>query len=364
MSNRVFFTALTLVASLATAIVYGVGGMLAIAGTLTVGTLLALAALLGPALRAAHRAVQRPGRRHDRAGQLRAGLRGARPASRWSPSGPTPSTLPAGPLSVELDDVRFRYPARRRGVPGVAGAGRRRRPRAAARRCCTASRLRAEPGQLVALVGPERRRQDDDHQPRRAALRPDVRGGAARRRRRARRHPGRPCTPPSAWSPRTRTCSTTRSGPTSPTPGPRPPRTSSSRPAGRADLGPRREPARGARHRRRRPRPPALRRREAAHRARPAAAQGPGRRRPRRGDRPPGLRVRGWPCSGPSTTALSGRTALVIAHRLSTVRQADLICVVDDGRVVEQGRHAELLARGGLYADLYRTQFADQPLAG
>ena len=56
--------------------------------------------------------------------------------------------------------------------------------------------------------------------------------------------------------------------------------------------------------------------------------------------------------------ALEGRTAIVIAHRLSTVRAADLIVVVDDGRVVEQGRHAELLARGGLYADLYRTQFA------
>jgi ATP-binding cassette subfamily B protein len=51
---------------------------------------------------------------------------------------------------------------------------------------------------------------------------------------------------------------------------------------------------------------------------------------------------------------------LVIAHRLSTVRSADRIVVVDDGRVVERGRHAELLARGGLYADLYRTQFAEQ----
>lgn len=56
--------------------------------------------------------------------------------------------------------------------------------------------------------------------------------------------------------------------------------------------------------------------------------------------------------------ALTGRTALVIAHRLSTVRGADQILVVDHGRVVEQGRHHELLAHGGLYADLYRTQFA------
>jgi ATP-binding cassette subfamily B protein len=56
--------------------------------------------------------------------------------------------------------------------------------------------------------------------------------------------------------------------------------------------------------------------------------------------------------------ALEGRTSLVIAHRLSTVRNADLILVVDGGRVVQSGSHAELLAQGGLYADLYETQFA------
>ncbi|TXR57534.1 ABC transporter ATP-binding protein [Quadrisphaera setariae] len=61
--------------------------------------------------------------------------------------------------------------------------------------------------------------------------------------------------------------------------------------------------------------------------------------------------------------ALVGRTSIVIAHRLSTVRSADLICVVDEGRVVERGRHAELVARGGLYAELHRTQFSDGPLA-
>ena len=56
--------------------------------------------------------------------------------------------------------------------------------------------------------------------------------------------------------------------------------------------------------------------------------------------------------------ALAGRTALVIAHRLSTVRNADEILVLDGGRIVERGRHEELIARGGLYAELYRTQFA------
>jgi ATP-binding cassette, subfamily B, bacterial len=59
-------------------------------------------------------------------------------------------------------------------------------------------------------------------------------------------------------------------------------------------------------------------------------------------------------------TALAGRTSLVIAHRLSTVRDADQILVIDGGRVVEAGKHADLLESGGLYADLYRTQFARQ----
>jgi ATP-binding cassette subfamily B protein len=56
--------------------------------------------------------------------------------------------------------------------------------------------------------------------------------------------------------------------------------------------------------------------------------------------------------------ALEGRTSLVIAHRLSTIRNADQILVVDDGRIVASGTHEELIARSGLYADLYRTQFA------
>ena len=58
--------------------------------------------------------------------------------------------------------------------------------------------------------------------------------------------------------------------------------------------------------------------------------------------------------------ALSGRTSLVIAHRLSTVRHADQILVVEAGRIVQSGTHEQLLAAGGLYADLYRTQFAAQ----
>ncbi|MCU1589387.1 MAG: Xenobiotic-transporting ATPase [Frankiales bacterium] len=62
------------------------------------------------------------------------------------------------------------------------------------------------------------------------------------------------------------------------------------------------------------------------------------------------------------STALAGRTSLVIAHRLSTIREADQILVVDDGRIVESGRHDELLERDGLYAELYRTQFSRQAI--
>ncbi|BBH67077.1 ABC transporter [Actinoplanes sp. OR16] len=56
--------------------------------------------------------------------------------------------------------------------------------------------------------------------------------------------------------------------------------------------------------------------------------------------------------------ALRGRTAVVIAHRLSTIRDADEILVLDHGRIAERGRHAELIGAGGLYSELYRTQFA------
>jgi ABC-type multidrug transport system fused ATPase/permease subunit len=54
---------------------------------------------------------------------------------------------------------------------------------------------------------------------------------------------------------------------------------------------------------------------------------------------------------------MDGRTSLVIAHRLSTILSADTILVMQDGHVAEQGTHEELLAQGGLYAELYETQF-------
>jgi ATP-binding cassette subfamily B protein len=57
------------------------------------------------------------------------------------------------------------------------------------------------------------------------------------------------------------------------------------------------------------------------------------------------------------TRMMKGRTSFIVAHRLSTIRDADVILVMKDGNVIEQGKHEELLARGGFYADLYNSQF-------
>jgi len=59
-------------------------------------------------------------------------------------------------------------------------------------------------------------------------------------------------------------------------------------------------------------------------------------------------------------TLLKGRTSFVIAHRLSTIRDADQVLVMQAGQIVERGTHDELLARDGLYAELYRRQFRDE----
>jgi ATP-binding cassette subfamily B protein len=60
---------------------------------------------------------------------------------------------------------------------------------------------------------------------------------------------------------------------------------------------------------------------------------------------------------------MEGRAALVIAHRLATIRQADEILVLEEGRIVQRGTHASLLAEGGLYRRLYESQFREEPVA-
>jgi len=60
---------------------------------------------------------------------------------------------------------------------------------------------------------------------------------------------------------------------------------------------------------------------------------------------------------------MRSRTTLIVAHRISTVKDADLICVLDHGRIIERGSHAELMRLGGAYADLYERQLLEEELA-
>lgn len=357
MSNRLFFASLTAVASLATAVVYGVGGVLAIDGAVTVGTLIALTALLarlyGPitALSNVQVDVMTALVSFERVFEV-LDLRPLVTDPQW------PRPLPAGPLSVELDDVRFGYPAatdvslasleetesldRRGGEEVLRGVD-----------------IRVDPGRMVALVGPS---------------------GAGK-------------TTVTALVARLYDV------------------TSGSVRVGGVDV---REVAQEELHSRvgvvtqdahlfhdtiranlRYAGPDASDAEvEAALRAAqvwPLVQQLPEGLDTVVGDR--GHRLSGGEkqrialarllLKAPDVvildeatahldseseaavqraldTALEGRTSLVIAHRLSTVRQADEIVVLEAGRVVERGRHAELLARGGLYSELYRTQFAEQ----
>jgi ATP-binding cassette subfamily B protein len=356
-SNRVFFTALTLVASLATALVYGVGGVLTIEGTLTVGTLLALAALLGrlygplTALSNVRIDVMTALVSFERVFEVldlqplvveRSGA----------------VALPSGPLSIELDDVHFRYPSADEvslaSLETVAVADR-----GGGEEVLHGLSLRAEPGQLVALVGPSGAGKTTItslvarlYDPSSGTVRlggVDVRDATL-----ASVHTAVGVVTQEAHL----FHDTVRANLLYA----RPQASESELIAALKDaqiwdlvvsLPERLDTVVGDRGHRL----------SGGEKQRIALA--------RLLLKSPGVVVLDEATAHLDSEselavqraldrALSGRTALVIAHRLSTVRSADLIVVVDGGRVVEQGGHAQLLARGGLYADLYRTQFADQ----
>ena len=269
-----------------------------------------------------------------------------------------PSPLPAGPVAVELTGVRFAYPSADRvslaSLEEVAVLDDR-----AGDEVLHDVSFRVEPGQTVALVGSSGAGQVDARVARAAAVRPRRRHRPAWPASTSATCRSRRSAAPSASSPRTATCSTTRSGPTSATPRPTPPTTSSGRRSSR-------------------PASPALVR---------SLADGLDTVVGERGYRLSGgerqrLTIARLLLAKPRVVildeatahldsesevavqealvaALAGRTALVIAHRLSTIRAADAILVVEAGRIVERGTHTELLAAGGRYAELYRTQFSD-----
>ena len=358
MYGRVFFVSLTTVAALATALVYGVGGTFAAQrhpagrhGRRAVG-------VPHPAVRAAHGAVQRAGRRHDGAGELRAGLRGARPrADGRRPAGRRRRCRPARRRSSSTASSSATRPRARCRSPRWSRS--RCSTRASRRRCCTACRSGPSPGELVALVGPSGAGKTTISQL--VTRMYDVRGGAVRiggldvrdvtlqslrdtvgvvtqdahmfhdtiRANLLYAKPG--ATDDELWG----ALEAAQVGPLV-----------HALPDGLDTV----VGDRGYRL-------------SGGEKQRMAIA--------RLLLKAPGVVVLDEATAHLDSeseaavqealrTALAGRTSIVIAHRLSTVREADQILVLEDGRVAEHGRHEELLAAGGLYAELYRTQFARQ----
>ncbi len=357
MSNRVFFTAMTLVASLATALVYGVGGVLAVEGVLTVGTLVALAGLLGrlygplTALSNVRVDVMTALVSFERVFEVL-------DLPPMVQDRPDAKALPRGPASVEFDSVDFRYPTASEvslaSLESVAVL-----ESAPSGQVLHGVSFRAEPGQMVALVGPSGAGKTTVTSL--VSRLYDVTDGAIR-------VDGRDVRDVTMESLHDAIGVVTQDA-------------HMFHDTIRANL---------------------LYARPDATEAELAAAISDAQIGDLVAALPDGLDTvvgdRGYRLSGgekqrlaiarlllkaPDVVvldeatahldseseaavqralerALEGRTSLVIAHRLSTVRGADLILVVDGGRVVQRGRHDELLAAGGLYAELYRTQFQPQ----
>lgn len=389
MSSRVFFTGLAALASLATALVYGVGGLLAISGAMTVGTLLALAALLGrlygpiTGLSNVQVDVMTALVSFERVFEVLDLTPGV-----VEPEHPRP--LPAGPLAVELDDVAFSYPdpatvtlgslgvtpstgdgaghgtghGAHAGAPGPAdgddakSSGRVSgdRPPSGEGVALHGISLRVEPGQVLALVGPSGAGKTTItalvarlYDPTRGAVR--IGGVDVREVSQTELHQRVGVVPQDAHLFHDTVAANLRYARAG---------------ADDAELWEALEAAQAAE----------------VVRALPEQLQTVVGDRGHRlsGGEKQRIALARLLLAAPSVvvldeatahldsasevavhraldTALLGRTSIVVAHRLSTIRSADVICVVEDGRIVERGRHEELLAREGLYASLFRTQF-------
>lgn len=354
MNRSLFFTGLSLIASLATALVYGVGGLSAVAGTMSVGTLLALTALLArlytplTALSNVRVDVMTALVSFERVFEVL----DLEPLVRERPDA---RALPPGALSVEFDHVGFRYPGADE-VSLVSLESTTTGDRGGGSNVLHDVSLRAEPGQMIALVGPSGAGKTTMTSL--VARLYDVTTGAVR-------IGGLDVRDITLASLRAHVGVVTQEA-------------HLFHDTIRANLAYARPEATEAQI------VAALR---AAHvwdlvRRLPAGLDtvvGDRGHRLSGGEKQrlaiarlllksPGLVVLDEATAHLDSEsevavqraldeALQGRTALVIAHRLSTVRDADKIAVVEAGRIVEWGAHAELLAAGGLYADLYRTQF-------
>lgn len=358
MYSRVFFIALTLLASLATAVVYGLGGGLVLAGSFQLGTLVALATLLnrlyGPltALSNVHVDIMTALVSFDRVFEVL----DLEPMIKEAPDA---KDLPSGPVDVEFDNVSFQYPASSEvslaSLESVAVADN-----APAHEVLHNISFRAEPGEMIALVGPSGAGKTTiTHL---AGRLYDANSGSVR----IAGHDVRNVRLASLYS----TVGVVTQDP------------HLFHDTIRANLAFARPDASDAE---------LLEAMRTAQLDDLVAAL------------PDGLDTvvgdRGYRLSGGEKqrlaiarlllkappvvvldeatahldseseaavqqalrTALTGRTSLVIAHRLSTIREADRILVISDGRIAEDGTHDELLERSGLYAELYRTQFAHQP---